>query len=85
MKLLTEKRNLPCILNCTQGKDRTGLIVALTLLVLGVSEEDVITNYTLSEKGLEKERPKLLAVEFREFGINEEFCHADPMVMRYGR
>jgi protein-tyrosine phosphatase len=34
--------------HCTIGKDRTGLVIALTLLAAGVSEHDVIADYVLS-------------------------------------
>ena len=38
-----------CILfNCTHGKDRTGLVAALLLLLAGVSEENIIRNYEVS-------------------------------------
>lgn len=40
--------NLPLIIHCTAGKDRTGLAVALLLLALGVPEETVVADYTLS-------------------------------------
>lgn len=38
----------PVLVHCTIGKDRTGLVVALTLLAAGVDEEDVIADYALS-------------------------------------
>lgn len=38
-----------CILfNCTHGKDRTGIVAALLLLLAGVSTENVIQNYEIS-------------------------------------
>ena len=39
---------LPALIHCTAGKDRTGLVVALLLLTLGVTEETVLADYTLS-------------------------------------
>ncbi len=38
------------MVHCTAGKDRTGLAVALLLLALGVPEETVIADYTLSNQ-----------------------------------
>ena len=38
-----------CILfNCTHGKDRTGIVAALLLLLAGVNEENIIHNYEIS-------------------------------------
>ena len=47
---LADPDQLPALLHCTAGKDRTGLIVAMLLLTLGVPEETVIADYTLSNR-----------------------------------
>lgn len=38
----------PVMINCTAGKDRTGLVSAFSLLALGVPRETVIADYLLS-------------------------------------
>lgn len=38
----------PVLIHCTAGKDRTGFAIAVILLALGVSREDVIAEYCLS-------------------------------------
>lgn len=43
----------PLLLHCAIGKDRTGLAVALLLLALGVPEETVVADYTLSNHASE--------------------------------
>ncbi|WP_420631055.1 tyrosine-protein phosphatase [Candidatus Leptofilum sp.] len=45
---LADPAQLPAVLHCTAGKDRTGLVVALLLLSLGVPEETVLADYTMS-------------------------------------
>lgn len=45
---LADPAQLPAMLHCTAGKDRTGLVVAMLLLSLGVPEETVLADYTLS-------------------------------------
>ncbi|MFZ1400292.1 MAG: tyrosine-protein phosphatase [Candidatus Promineifilaceae bacterium] len=45
---LADPAQPPVLLHCTAGKDRTGLLVALFLLTLGVPEETVLADYTLS-------------------------------------
>jgi protein-tyrosine phosphatase len=44
------------IIHCVSGKDRTGLIAALVLGALGVVEETIIQDYTLTEKYLDRQR-----------------------------
>lgn len=45
---LADPQQLPAVLHCTAGKDRTGLVIALLLLTLGVPETTVLADYTLS-------------------------------------
>ncbi len=40
------------IIHCTAGKDRTGVLSALILSLCGVSDDDVATEYNLTEAGL---------------------------------
>ena len=47
---LADPAQLPAILHCTAGKDRTGLVVAMLLLTLGVPQETVLADYTLSNR-----------------------------------
>jgi protein-tyrosine phosphatase len=45
---LAQAENLPALIHCTAGKDRTGLAVALLLAWLGVDEKTIIADYSLS-------------------------------------
>jgi protein-tyrosine phosphatase len=38
----------PLLIHCAAGKDRTGMVIALLLLLLGVPEETVLADYSLS-------------------------------------
>jgi protein-tyrosine phosphatase len=40
------------VVHCTAGKDRTGVVVALTLLAVGVDREQVIEDYARTEANL---------------------------------
>lgn len=44
--------SLPVVFHCTTGADRTGWGAALLLLIAGVSEEDVMTEYLLTNEQL---------------------------------
>ncbi len=47
---LEDPANLPALLHCTAGKDRTGFASALLLLALGVPEETVYEDYLLTNR-----------------------------------
>jgi protein tyrosine/serine phosphatase len=47
----------PCIIHCTAGKDRTGVIIALLYLLCSVPASTVANEYSLTDKGLEHLKP----------------------------
>ena len=50
---IADADNLPAVLHCTAGKDRTGFASALVLLALGVPREIVYEDYLLTNTYLE--------------------------------
>ncbi len=46
--ILADEENLPVLLHCTAGKDRTGVSTAFLLSVLGVSREIIEADYLLT-------------------------------------
>jgi len=44
----------PVVFHCTSGKDRTGLVAALTLTLLGVPRADVLADFALTERATER-------------------------------
>lgn len=48
LKTLTQDSELPILYHCTNGKDRTGFMTALILLICGVPEETIISDYSLT-------------------------------------
>lgn len=48
--LLSDPANLPALVHCTVGKDRTGLIAALVQLLVGVPHEVVVDDYLLTNQ-----------------------------------
>jgi protein-tyrosine phosphatase len=55
----------PALVHCTAGKDRTGLVVALTLSAVGVGARDVVADYALSETMLHGEWAEAMVASFR--------------------
>jgi len=48
MGALASKAAFPMVINCTVGKDRTGLVIALLHELAGVHRDDVVADYALS-------------------------------------
>ncbi len=49
LALLAEPGNLPLLYHCAAGKDRSGIMTALLLTLLGVDRETVMQDYGLSD------------------------------------
>ncbi len=45
LELLSGDESLPAVVHCTAGKDRTGVLVALLLDLLGVAREQIVADY----------------------------------------
>lgn len=73
LRLISDPANQPILLHCTQGKDRTGLLVMLVLLLLDVPTEAITHDYVMSERELLPEREKRLR-EIRSIGLTEDFA-----------
>ena len=43
-----DERNLPLLLHCTSGKDRTGFAISALLLALGTPQEHILEDYALT-------------------------------------
>jgi protein-tyrosine phosphatase len=48
LTMCADTHNYPLLVHCTAGKDRTGLSIALLLALLGVPDETIVADYTLS-------------------------------------
>ncbi|KAL6819341.1 protein-tyrosine phosphatase-like protein [Trichoderma sp. SZMC 28015] len=73
LSLYTSPQTLPCIIHCTQGKDRTGLICALVLMILGIPRAAIEHDYFLTDVELMPSRPQML-VEIHEIGLTDEWA-----------
>ena len=54
LRVVTEEENVPVLIHCAHGKDRTGLIVALILSCLGVDDDIIAEDYAKSEVSISK-------------------------------
>jgi protein-tyrosine phosphatase len=60
LEVLTAPGAQPAVQWNTAGKDRTGLLSAIVLSLLGVPEETVVADYALSGEAMERLRAKLI-------------------------
>jgi protein-tyrosine phosphatase len=60
LEVLAAPEAQPAVFHCTAGKDRTGLLSALVLSLLGVPEETVVADYALSGEAIKRLRAKLI-------------------------
>lgn len=80
LKILANPENLPALLNCFYGKDRTGLVAALVSHVMGEPYQVIRDDYVASEAGLDKSRETDIKELTDDFGFNgnKDFHHATP-------
>lgn len=71
--LLSDESNYPVLVHCTQGKDRTGLVVLLVLLLLKAPKDAIDKDYMMSEKELGSEREERL-VQIRGIKLPDDFA-----------
>ncbi|KAJ5748082.1 uncharacterized protein N7511_009778 [Penicillium nucicola] len=78
-EILAREESYPTLVHCTQGKDRTGLVVLLMLLLAGeaVPTEAVVDDYSRSELELVPEFEERMK-EIRALGLGEDYTRCPP-------
>lgn len=72
VRVVTAAGALPAMIACTAGKDRTGLVVAVILSALGVPDEEVVSDYALSEGALRGAFREAIVARARRAGMVRE-------------
>ncbi|KAI1647257.1 protein-tyrosine phosphatase-like protein [Daldinia loculata] len=72
LRTFISSSSLPLLVHCALGKDRTGLIVALTLMILGVPSDAITHDYRLSGEALADDHEARLE-EIRNVGLSPEW------------
>jgi protein-tyrosine phosphatase len=60
LEIIADPVNHPLCFHCSQGKDRTGILAAVTFSLLGVTAGDIIRDYVLSDSSAEAVRNKIV-------------------------
>jgi protein-tyrosine phosphatase len=75
--VFADDRNWPVMVHCTQGKDRTGLLVMLVLWLTQIDDEIIEEDYLLSEPELAPEKESRMK-EIGAIGLSEQFAVCPP-------
>ena len=78
-EILANKNNLPLVLHCTAGKDRTGVSTAFLLSILGVNRDLIEADYLLTNFDTERMADFIESTVGYPEGVNRE-----SMVAQYG-
>ena len=54
LELLADPDNYPLVFHCAAGKDRTGVLAAVALDLVGVDDDDIVSDYALSRLGVDR-------------------------------
>jgi protein-tyrosine phosphatase len=73
VQLLADPACLPAVFHCSVGKDRTGVLAATVLGLLGVPDEVIVEDYALSAAAMVRVLERL----------QREFPDADAIIERY--
>jgi protein-tyrosine phosphatase len=72
VRVLCEPEALPALVFCSAGKDRTGLVIALTLAALGVPDEQIVNDYALTERAMANGFRAVIEQRALAAGISEQ-------------
>jgi hypothetical protein len=77
LRLIADADAAPLVFHCIAGKDRTGVVAALTLSLLGVADDVIADDYTLSEIAepaawayLTRDRPETLGDRWKHITVS---------------
>ncbi|MGE0728933.1 MAG: tyrosine-protein phosphatase [Acidimicrobiia bacterium] len=59
--LIAEPDNHPLVFHCAAGKDRTGILAAMLLGLLGVDDDTIVADYALSQANMARALEKIRA------------------------
>jgi protein-tyrosine phosphatase len=62
----------PLLFHCAAGKDRTGIVAAVLLGLLGVPDDVILDDYELTTRYFTERKLATLAGHMAEYGVSEE-------------
>lgn len=62
LRLISREENLPLLVHCTAGKDRTGFTMAVVLRLLGVAMEQILSDHLATNELLRPALPRYMRI-----------------------
>jgi len=72
VRALARPGALPALVFCSAGKDRTGIVTALVLGTLGVSDDEIVADYARTEQNMNGEFRARVQARAEAAGITEQ-------------
>jgi len=72
MRSLAQPGALPGLVHCAAGKDRTGIVIALVLVAIGVPDEFIASDYALSGRYLDPASTPAIGLVSEGTGMGEQ-------------
>lgn len=82
LELYARPEALPSLVHCTHGKDRTGLICMLVLMILGVPRAAIEHDYHLTDLSVQQDVQARLK-EVRQVGLADDWVYTAPGQIAY--
>ena len=86
LRLISDPANRPVFVHCTAGKDRTGIVIAMLLSLLGVDDEVIVADYHVTTRNMAPVLERIRSAPvFRENGLADApdwIFASDPETMR---
>jgi hypothetical protein len=76
LRVLADGDRLPAVIQCNSGKDRTGIVVALLLELLGVPDETIVADYALTDEVVSRDRWGSADAYVRQAGVEDTVLNA---------
>jgi protein-tyrosine phosphatase len=81
--LLAESGTYPAVFYCAAGKDRTGIVAALILRAIGVSDDDIVADYMLTQPtSPERREARMRELGLENLQLNPKLFEASDEAMR---
>ena len=86
LRLIADPANRPVVVHCTAGKDRTGIVVAMLLSILGVPDDVIVADYHVTDANMGPILERIRAAQvFQDNGLAQApawIFAAEPETMR---
>jgi len=80
-EIVSDPARLPVLIHCEQGKDRTGVVIAMILSACGVDRDVILDDYSKSREGLDIQYEDVKD-EMNDLGLKDEFARTEPEALQ---